>query len=530
MSSSLAVEKRTGKKIKSGSLGGPWISARKTTQYAALIIFIGLFVASRQDGWAASIINFPMRLDPLLGLMNSIASRMLLAGSAVALITVILTVLFGRAWCGWLCPLGTILDLFSFKPTRGKRPAPPEMWRRVKYDLLLVMLMAALFGNLTLLFLDPLAILLRTLSTAIWPALDQIVTTIETGLFQIPLLQNPLTSFDMLVRPVVLPAEPVYYRDTLLFASLFIGLILLNLFAPRFWCRYLCPLGGLLGWISRIAVFRRQVSEECKGCQLCRQACPTGTIDPARNYASDPAECTMCMNCLETCPKSLVSFIPRVSPSESRPYDPGAREALVSIGAAVFAIALFRSNLLAKREQPFLLRPPGVRENNQDVVAMTRCTRCNECIRVCPTSGLQPAVFDAGLEGFNSPVLVPHLGYCDYSCNACGQVCPVQAIPPLSLEQKRLQVIGKAYINENRCIAWSDHKPCVVCEEMCPLPEKAIQLERKDVWGPDGLPVNIQLPHVLRDKCIGCGICEYKCPVSGNAAIRVYVPQLMVPF
>ena len=93
-------------------------------------------------------------------------------------------------------------------------------------------------------------------------------------------------------------------------------------------------------------------------------------------------------------------------------------------------------------------------------------------MRACPTNALQPAVLEAGVQGVLTPVLIPRLGYCDYSCNACGQVCPVQAIPPLSLEEKRQQVIGKAYIDQNRCIAWSDHRDCIVCEEMCPLPRK----------------------------------------------------------
>ena len=507
-----------------------WVTVRKITQVAALALFIGLFVLSRQAGWAGNVVNLPMRLDPLLSLSNAIASRGLLAGSAVALITILLTIVFGRAWCGWLCPLGTVLDFVPFKKARGKRPAPSENWRRVKYDLLLITLMAALFGNLTLLFLDPLTIFFRTLATAIWPALDQVVTVVETALYQIPALGDAVSAFDMGIRPALLPSEPGFYRDGLLFASLFVGLLLLNIFAPRFWCRYLCPLGGLLGWISRIAVFRRQVSADCQGCQLCTAACPTGTIDPARNYASDPAECTLCMDCLETCPRSFVSFRPQAAPTKGLPYDSNWVSALIALGAAVTGVALFRSSLLAKREQPFLLRPPGVRENNPDVIALTRCTRCNECVRACPTSALQPALLDAGLEGFATPILIPRLGYCDYSCNACGQVCPVQAIPPLSLEQKRLQVIGKAFIDESRCIAWSDHKPCVVCEEMCPLPEKAIQLEEKEVWGPGNLSVKVQLPHVIRETCIGCGICEYKCPVSGQAAIRVTIPQIAVPF
>ena len=117
------------------------------------------------------------------------------------------------------------------------------------------------------------------------------------------------------------------------------------------------------------------------------------------------------------------------------------------------------------------------------------------------------------------------LDYCDYSCNACGKVCPVGAIPPLELEEKRLQTIGAAYIDEKRCIAWADRIECIVCEEMCPLPEKAITLEIAESTGSEGELLTVPLPRVNRDLCIGCGICEYKCPVNGEAAIRVYTPQ-----
>ncbi len=124
-----------------------------------------------------------------------------------------------------------------------------------------------------------------------------------------------------------------------------------------------------------------------------------------------------------------------------------------------------------------------------------------------------------------TPVLVPRIGPCNYGCNACGQVCPVQAIPPLSLDEKRTRVIGLAYIAENRCIAWADHYDCIVCQEMCPIPDKAILLDPTEVRLVTGETVTVQLPKVIRDRCIGCGICEYKCPVNGDAAIRVYVPE-----
>jgi len=497
-----------------------WVTARRLVQAVALMTFVALFVWSRRGGWPAWLVNAPMRLDPLAMLAHFLASRTFLAGSALALSVVVLSLVLGRVWCGWLCPLGTILDWFPLRNWRRSEVQIPNGWRSVKYGLMLTILVAAIFTNLTLLVLDPLTILFRTLSTAVWPAVDQIVTAVETALYGVPPMQPLVSAFDGVVRPVMLPLDPVFYRYSLLYAGVFLGVIAMNLIAPRFWCRYLCPLGALLGMLSKIGLVRRRVNDRCTECNACARVCPTGTVQADEGYASDPGECTMCMECLAACPADAIEFPARRPAPAWNAYDPDRRHLLASLGASIAGIGLFKSDLIARRDHPRLVRPPGAREND----LLYKCIRCGECNRACPTSAIQPAVSEAGLEGLWTPVLVPRAGYCDYSCNACGQVCPVQAIPPLSLEEKRQRVIGKAYIDENRCIPWADNDDCIVCEEMCPVPDKAIVLEEAKVQNSDGDLVTVQRPRVIRERCIGCGICEYKCPVNGEAAIRVYVP------
>jgi ferredoxin len=494
---------------------------RRVVQLLALVAFLVLFVWSRRGGWPAYVVNAPMRLDPLGMLAHLLASRTFLAGSALALAVVALTLTLGRVWCVWLCPLGTLLDWLPLRGWRRRKMQIPDGWRGLKYGLLLTILVAAVFTNLTLLVLDPLTILFRTLSTAVWPSVDQVVTAVETALYRVTFLQPAVAAFDSVVRPVALPIEPVFYRYTVLYASLLVGIIAMNLLASRFWCRYVCPLGALLGLLSKIGLVQRDVNDRCTQCGACAQVCPTGTIQGGRAFASDPGECTMCMTCAAACPVDAIDFPARAAAPEWNAYDPGRRHLLAALGASMAGIGLFRSNLVAHRDHSRLIRPPGAREND----LLSKCIRCGECNRACPTSAIQPAVSEAGLEGLWTPVLVPRAGYCDYSCNACGQVCPVQAIPPLSLDEKRERVLGTAYIDEDRCIAWADDTDCIVCEEMCPVPDKAIILEEAEVRNSEGDPITIQRPSVIRERCIGCGICEYKCPVNGEAAIRVYVPS-----
>jgi Pyruvate/2-oxoacid:ferredoxin oxidoreductase delta subunit len=143
-------------------------------------------------------------------------------------------------------------------------------------------------------------------------------------------------------------------------------------------------------------------------------------------------------------------------------------------------------------------------------------------MKVCLRSALYPAFTQAGIEGLYTPLLIPRLGYCEYNCTLCGQVCPTGAIPDLPPERKKREVIGKAVFDKNHCIPFVLRKDCIVCEEHCPIPEKAIRSETVTERDFAGRPVTVRKPYVVEEICNGCGICENVCPLEGKAAIEVF--------
>ncbi len=511
-----------------------WRRVRQTVQILALLLFLAIFLYTNAQRPLSFWADLFARLDPLLMLTATLAGRAVVSGLALAAVTVILTLLFGRVWCGWLCPLGTVLEWLSPRRTRTKARPPSEHWRSLKHLLLIAILAAAILGNQTLVILDPITILTRSLATSVWPGLRYGVVEVETFLYRFPALWGPLDALHgAVVQPLFQEVQPVFAL-VFLIALLLVGLVALNWWAERFWCRYLCPLGGLLGLLSKLSLVRREVSDECTLCARCTHQCPTGTIDPRDNFRSDPAECIVCFDCLTDCTGNLqaegsIGFRWQGTgwrPAQWRAYDPTRRRALAAMGASLAGVALAGVEPITRQQPATMIRPPGAGQNVAGTGALGNlCVRCGACVRVCPTQGLQPSLFEGGVQNLLTPHLVPRLGYCSFGCNACGQVCPTGAIPPLALEEKQQTIIGLASINQNRCLPWAYEIPCIVCEESCPVADKAIALEEVSIHDATRQEVVLlQRPRVIKDLCIGCGICEHKCPVGGEAAIRVYAP------
>ena len=502
-------------------------TVRRATQVLALLLFLVLFVQTPRfpDSYWATIFQ---RLDPLTALTASLAGRALVAGFWLAIVTVILTLLFGRVWCGWICPLGTLLEWITPRRHRSsttnrrsfRLAKPPETWRVVKYVLLLVLLFAALLGNQTLLFLDPITLMMRTMGTAAWPALSHVVYTGESLLYRSRALWNILDVLHgWVVYPLFRDVTAVFHYTVPIFL-LAASIVLLNWWAERFWCRYLCPLGALLGLLSKLSLIRREVVEGCQACAICMRGCPTDTIDPQNGFRSDPSECIVCYDCLVDCPEEGIAFRLRRPwrMAAWQPYDPGRRHTMAALGTAVAGLALAGVEPVSQHDPPSLLRPPGVTHSDMT----TLCINCGACLRVCPTQGLQVSLLEGGWQNLFTPHLVPRIGYCIYDCQVCSQVCPSGVIPQLPLQEKYATPIGLARIDRNRCLPWAYSTPCIVCEEICPIPDKAIRLEEAEVVDEHGDILMVQRPSIIKELCVGCGFCEYKCPMGGEAAIRIF--------
>jgi MauM/NapG family ferredoxin protein len=489
---------------------------RILTQVAFFSLFVYLLLETRFSGKdSIGVVERFFHFDPLLGLTTFLASRTFVSAFLLALVTVGVTVTLGRHVCGWLCPLGALLQFFSFtfKKARWLRPRL-EGSRRLswKYVILLFVLVGSAFTVNLAGLLDPLSFVYRSFATAVLPALA-VTAGATAGLLR---ESGALPLGDGLARFMQDLTLNATFHQGLAIGLMFAGVMMLNLLRERFWCRYVCPAGAMLGALARWNLVKLKVdTRTCDNCNLCALHCET-QASPSANGDWRPAECVYCYTCASICPKAAVSFPIALAPVKSKPIDLLRRRLVLAPALGLIAVPLLRISASAKRASEKLIRPPGSLSEPQ---FLAKCVKCGECMKACPTGGLQPALAEAGVEGLWTPVLVPRIGYCEYYCSICTQVCPTGAIRELAIKEKIRTRIGAAWVRTHRCLAYVRGETCTVCEESCPTSPKAITLHAIEVLMPDDTVAEPKVPLVDPDVCIGCGVCETKCPVVDEPAI-----------
>ena len=465
---------------------------RRAVQTGFWLLFVAAVAVSIRDWAGISPLPEFVRLDPLLWLGAFLSSGVFLPGAAQAGVVILSALVLGCFFCSHICPLGASMDALSaLSKTRVRRP--PQSWRRGKYIFLLVLVVAALWGGNLTHWGSPLSLATRLYTLVLWPLVH--------------FLLLPLG----LVPAGIFPSEPArvdHLAPLLLLLGAAVGSAW---FVPRFWCRYLCPTGALLGIIGLHPLLSRKIGSGCTECGKCGQVCPSG-ITPWKEGSS---ECLVCRRCEGICPERALFWA--VSDAPGQKFWPKRRE---FVGAALLGTAgawLAWSGLYSYRGprdkgQPYsgnLVRPPGALPEG---LFLDLCVRCGACMRVCPTNMLQPQGRDEGGQGIFAPVARARRGPCRYECAACGEICPTGAIRDLPVSEKMWAKMGTAVVHRDRCLAWEWGRACLVCDEACPY--GAIDMRRVE-----GKPEAV--PFVREKRCTGCGACEYACPVRGYPAITI---------
>ena len=490
------------------------MTIQRSVQVVCLALFLLLVTATalHYSGWLPH--DLFLRLDPAAALLTGLAARVWLGAFLAALVVLALTGFLGRFFCGYLCPLGTLIDGVD---ACVRKPAAetvdlPRKWRRAKYVLLAFVTAAALAGLSLAFLVAPIPLVTRFFSLLILPLLQQLA---DLALQLAAPLADRFDLTGLLYLQLPLPRFDLQWLTLLLMLLVLGG----GRWWARFWCRCLCPAGALMALCAWRPVIRRRVTDDCIDCGLCTRSCPTGAIDEDPR-ATAHQECITCQACRRVCPTRAVVFsrartLDRtpVRPSFSR-YRRGLLLAGAGgLGAAAVTLSGARhlmGNTGTRRiVPPDLIRPPGARPEDD---FLRRCYRCGACLAACPTNTLQPFGLSSGLPGLLTPVITPQLGPCEPACDACGQACPTQAIRPLPLAERLWAKVGTAHILRHKCLAWELDRKCLVCDEVCPYDAIVLKPE-------PGLKAAV--PYVVENRCSGCGFCEHHCPVEAVPAILV---------
>jgi len=494
--------------------GVPTRRVRIVVQFAIFFLWAALIVATHHpmDSWLAKKIpvSIMLRIDPLAMTVVMGGMRMGIQIMMLGFVTMGVSMLLGRVFCGWVCPLGAIFDAYGWvlRRMRVRFEGPSPSWFRLKYYLLAALLLFAVLGGVSpLMGFDPIVLLTRVAAVVINP-----------------IWRNHHDALWQAGGNVGLHGWIFDTASLVLFMTIMAGTTKLS----RIWCRTACPLGGYLAILSRNSMLRRD-TQGCVHCNICSHHCPTGAISFENAEFYNESECIKCFACSQECPVdanffSLKSPFPAFRPQSQMPVSLERREILATAAFTVLAAPALQLSSGDPKSSKLLLRPPMSREEHD---FLGSCIRCAECMKACPTGILKPAGLEHGLRALWSPVMVPTEGPCLEGCNACSQACPTDAIMKYPIEKKYAFKGGTALFNSNLCISYTHGKFCSECIRVCPTNA----IEFKKGWEPEGIKMHPKLgiaeagaeqpapegkvptrPIVVNfDRCVACGACEFAC-------------------
>ena len=503
--------------------------ARRVVQYFSFSIFIYLLLFLDPLTEKDLSCNIFPRMSPLSAIGAMMAAKTFILKYWPALLVLFLTIPFGRFFCAWICPLGTTLDITDRLFARIRKNSQKNIYdnRKLKYYLLAFILISLFFGLQWAGWFDPLSIATSAYTASIHPYIVHIINGFFGYFSAIPYIGSFFTVIQKFLQEILFAYHAPFFRAHGILLSVFILIISLGMVFRRYWCRNICPMGAIFALISEWSFFKRTVSSTCTSCGLCVENCSMGAIQ-SDGKGTKEGECILCMTCKKICPENSVTFNIKQPVEQRQTIDLSKRAFMFTslIGAAIAPLLKLNFVKASNKGEATIIRPPGAMDED---VFLKLCIRCGECMKVCKTNGLHPTLLEGGIEALWTPKLIPRLGYCDYGCVLCTRVCPSGALKRLPLEEKREIALGKARIDHNRCIPWVGYARlpelekkwqdfnCGVCEEVCPVPTKAIHFNTYV----DAQQRELRRPFVREEVCVGCGFCEKVCPVLGASAIVV---------
>ncbi len=425
------------------------------------------------------------------------------------LLILILTSLLGRVYCSTICPFGILQDIISsiHKKNNYKfkfRFKSESFWLR--YGILILTVITPFLTTMVIVnLLDPYSNFGR-ISSQLFSPIYIFLNNMVSSVFELfgSYAVQPISYKSIRLELIVFPFFMLFVVGYLAFKY------------GRLYCNTICPVGTLLGLISKFSLFKIKIEDhKCKSCGKCEFVCKSECID-SKNKNIDFTRCVGCFNCLSVCPSKGINFefdYKKIKNSTDESKRKFIKDVSMFIaGTTIIAkaqnkIKVYKDNTVPVSKTNFATPAGSISiEHFTDY-----CTACHLCVSSCPTGVLQPAFLEHGLTGILQPYLDNHKGFCNFECVLCSKVCPSGAILPIKLEDKKLKQIGIAQFVKDNCIVFTEKTDCGACSEHCPT--KAVKME--------AIEGGLVAPKVYPDYCIGCGACEYACPTKPFKAIYV---------